>query len=108
MEEGFQQVRKIHDEGSSFLTPALARIKMVLRIVAALSWEARLLDMDMAYLKADVEEEIYVELLEELRISNRWAMYGLRSRRTELEGKRLERSQADPCVFRRVLRGKLR
>ena len=56
---------------------------MVFGIIATQGWEARQLDVDMAYLEADVEEEIYIELLETYReIGNhvgllKKAMYGL-------------------------------
>ena len=54
--QGFKQVKGIHYEESSSPTPAQASIRMVLSMIAALGWKARQLDVDMAYLEADVEE----------------------------------------------------
>ena len=75
----------------------------------------------MTYLEADVEEETHIELPEGCRESSKQVgllkkvMYGLvhagrlwsKTFETELEAKGFERSQADLCVFRRVLRGKV-
>ena len=74
----------------------------------------------MSYLEAKVEEELYIELSEEYRESKqqvgllKTAMYGLvhagflwsKMFGAELEAKGFERSQADLCVFWRVLREK--
>ena len=117
--QGFKQVKGIHYDESSSPTPAQASIRMVLSMIAALGWEARQLDVDMAYLEADVEEEIYIELPEGYRDSRkqvgllRKAMYGLvhagllwsQKFGSELEAKGFQRSEADPCVFRRILHG---
>ena len=119
--QGFRQVKGVHYIESSSPTPAQASIRMVFGIIATLGWEARQLDVDMAYLEADVEEEIYIELPETCRESKsqvgllKKAMYGLihagllwsKKFGTELKKKGFERSQADPCVFRRVLRGRV-
>lgn len=40
---------------------------MMFGIIATLGWEARQLDLDMAYLEADVEESIYIKLPETCR-----------------------------------------
>ena len=75
----------------------------------------------MAFLEADVLEELYVELFDEYRDSPNQigqlqkAMYGLmhagllRSKKVggELIAKGFERSQADPCVFQRKHLGKV-
>ena len=88
---------------------------MALGISVVLGWVAREPDVDMAYLEADVEEEIYIELPKDYRESGvgllRKAMYGLvhagllwsKTFGNELAKKGFEQSQADPCVFRRVL-----
>ena len=56
---------------------------MVLGIAAVKDWELRQLDVDMAYLEANVKEELYIELPEDYRNSCdqvgrlQKAMYGL-------------------------------
>ena len=76
---------------------------------------------EMAFFEADVTEELYVELPDRYRDSPNQvgrlqkAMYGLmqagllwsKTLGGELIAKRFERSQADPCVFRRKHLGKV-
>ena len=56
---------------------------MMLGIAAVKDWELRQLDVDMAYLEANVKEELYIELPEDYRNSCdqvgrlQKAMYGL-------------------------------
>ena len=92
---------------------------MVLGIPAVKDRELRQLDVDMAYLEANVREELYIELPEDYRNSCNQvgrlqeAMYGLVHARllwpktfsAESAARGFEQCQADPCVFRRVLRG---
>ena len=92
---------------------------MVRALMALADWEGRQLDVEMAYLEADVEEELYIELPHGYRESQNQvgrlqkAMYGLahagllwsKKFGGELGAKGFERSQADPCVFRRRLQG---
>ena len=73
----------------------------------------------MAYLEAGVKKELYIELPEDYRDSCdqvgrlEKAMYGLvhvgllwsKTFSAELAAREFEQCQADPCVFRRVLRG---
>ena len=94
---------------------------MVLGIAAVKDWELRQLDVDMAYLEAGVKEKLYIELPEENRDSCdhvgrlQKAMYGLvhagflwpKTFSAELAARGFDHRQADPCVFRRVLRGKV-
>ena len=98
-----------------------ASIRMVLGIAAVKDWELRQLDVDMAYLEVGVTEELYIELPEDYRESCdqvgrlQKAMYGLvhagllwsKMFSSELAAREFEQCQADPCVFRRVLRGKV-
>ena len=42
---------------------------MVLGIAAVKDWELRQLDVDMAYMDANVQKELYIELLEDYRDS---------------------------------------
>ena len=98
-----------------------ASIRMVLDIAAVKDWELRQPDVDTAYLEANVKGELYTELPEDYRNSCHQvgrlqkAMYGLvhagllwsKTFSAELAARRFEQCQADPCVFRRVLRGKV-
>ena len=46
-------------------TPATASIRMLLAMAAANNGELRHFDAEQAFLKADVDEEIYIEIPEE-------------------------------------------
>ena len=120
VDQGFRQIKRIHYDESSSPTSSQASIRMVLSIVAVKDWELRQLDVDMAYLEAGVKEELYVELPEDYRASCdqvgrlQKTMYGLvhavllwsKKFSAELAARGFEQCQADPCVFRRILRGK--
>ena len=94
---------------------------MALALMTLADWEGRQLDVEMAYLEADVEEELHIELPDGYRASRNQvgllqnAMYGLvhagllwsKTFGGELEAKGFERSQVDPCVFRRRRQGKV-
>ena len=118
--KGFRQIKGIHYQESSSPTPTQSSIRMALAVMALLDWEGRQLDVEMAFLEADVTEELYVELPDGYRDSpnqvgrRQKAMYGLmhagllwsKKFGGELIAKGFERSQADPCVFRRKHLGK--
>ena len=94
---------------------------MVLGIAAVKDWELRQVDVDIAYLDANVKEELYIDLPEDYRNSCdqvgrlQKAMYGLvhagllwsKTFSAELAARGFEQCQADSCVFRRVLRGRV-
>ena len=95
---------------------------MTLAVMALLDWEGQQLDVKLAFLEADVAEELYVELPDGYRDSPNQvgrrlqkAMYGLMQAGllwpkpfvVELIAKGFQRSQADPCVFRRKHLGKV-
>ncbi|CAN0377492.1 unnamed protein product [Ascophyllum nodosum] len=94
---------------------------MVLGIPAGKDWELRQLDIDIAYLEANAKEKLYIVLPEDCRNSCNQvgclqnAMYGLvhagllwpKTFIAELAARGFEQCQADPCVFRRVLCGKV-
>ncbi|CAN0144290.1 unnamed protein product, partial [Ascophyllum nodosum] len=117
--QGFRQIKDIHYDESSSPTRSQASIRMVLGIAAVKNWELRQLDVDMAYLEANVKEELHIELPEDYRNSCgevgrlQKAMYGLvhagllwsKTFSAELAAEGFEQCQADPYVFRRVLRG---
>ncbi|CAM9723757.1 unnamed protein product, partial [Sphacelaria rigidula] len=60
--QGFRQIPGIHYQESSFPTPAQSSIRVALALMAIQDWEGRQLDAEMAYLEAEVEEEMYIEL----------------------------------------------
>ena len=119
--KGFRQIKGIHYQESSPPTPTQSSIRMALAVMALLDWRGRQLDVEMAFLEADVTEELYVELPDGYcdwpnqvgRLQE--AMYGLmhagllwsKKFGGELIAKGFERSQADPCVFRRKHLGKV-
>ncbi|CAN0209152.1 unnamed protein product, partial [Ascophyllum nodosum] len=60
--KGFRQIKGIHYQESSPPTPTQSSIRMALAVMALLDWRGRQLDVEMAFLEADVTEELYVEL----------------------------------------------
>ena len=94
---------------------------MAQAVMVLLDWERRQFDVEMAFLEADVTEELYVELPDRYRDSPNQvgrlqrAMYGLMHAELlwskkfggELITKGFERSQAGPCVFRGKHLGKV-
>ena len=94
---------------------------MVLGIAAVKDWELPQLDVDMAYLEVNVKKKLHTELPEDYRDSCdqvgrlQKAMYDLvhaglscsKPFSAELAARGFERCQANPCVFRQVLRGKV-
>ena len=119
--KGFRQIKGIYYQESSSSTPSQSSIRMALAVIALLDWEGRQLDVEMAFLEADVTEELYVELPDGYRDSPNQvgrlqkAMYGLmhagllwsKKFGEKLIPKGFERSQADPCVVRRKHLGKV-
>ena len=117
----FRQTKGIHYQESSSPTPTQSSIRMALAVKTLLDWERRQLDVEMTFLEADVTEDLYVELPDEYCDSPNQvgrlqkAMYGLmragllwsKKFGGELIAKGFERSQADPCVFRREYLGKV-
>ena len=63
--QGFWQVEGVHYTEKYSPTPVTASIRMLLAMVAAKDGELRHFDAEQAFLKADIDEEIYVEILEE-------------------------------------------
>ena len=120
MAQGFRQIKGIHYDESPSPTPSQASIRTVLGTAAVKDWELHRLDVDMAYLEAGVKEELYIELPEDYRDSCNQVgrlqktMNGLlhagllwsKKFSAELAARGFEQCQADPCVFRRVLREK--
>ncbi|CAN0297696.1 unnamed protein product, partial [Ascophyllum nodosum] len=111
--QGFRQIKGIHYDESSSPTPSRASIRMVLGIAAMKDWELRQLDVDMAYLEANLPEDYRKSCDQVGRLQK--AVYGLvnagllwsKKFSAELTARGFEQCQADPCVFGRVLRGKV-
>ena len=79
--QGFRQVKGLHYHESSSPTPTASRA--VLATAAMKNWELRHIDVEQAYLQADIDEEFYIELPEDYRAFPnavgflRKAIYGL-------------------------------
>ena len=98
-------------------TPATASIRMLLAMAATKGRELRHFDADQAFLKADIDREIYIEIPEEFREFPRAggrlnkANHGLvQAGRCwndklcdDMTAIEFEQAKADPCVFRKVV-----
>ena len=60
--QGFWQVEGVHYTEKYSPTPAIASIRMLLAMAAAKDGELRHFDAVEAFLKADIDEEIYIEI----------------------------------------------
>ena len=65
--QGFWQVEGIHYTEKYSPTPATASIRMLLAMAAAKDGELRHFDAEQAFLKADIDEEIYIKIPEEFQ-----------------------------------------
>ena len=65
--QGFWQVEGVHYTEKYSPTPATASIRMLLAMAAAKDGELRHFDVEQAFLKADIDEEIYIEISEEFQ-----------------------------------------
>ena len=117
--QGFWQVEGVHYTEKYSPTPATASIRMLLAMVAAKDGELRHFDAEQAFLKADIDEEIYIEIPEEFqefpgavgRLNK--AIYGLvQAGRcwnnkfcADMAAIGFEQAKAYPCVFRKVVDG---
>ena len=117
--QGFWQVEGVDYTEKYSPTPATASIRMLLAMIAAKEGELHHFDAEQEFLKADIDEEIYVEIPEEFqefpgaegRLNK--AIYGLVQARRSWNNKfcddmtaiGFEQTKADPCVFRKVVDG---
>ena len=117
--QGFWQVGGMHYTEKYSPTPATASIRVLLAMAAAKDAELRHFDAEQAFLKADIDEEIYIEIPEEFqefpgavgRLNK--AIYGLvQAGRCwnnkfcdDMTAIGFEQAKADPCVFRKVVDG---
>ena len=121
MTEGFRQVKGLHYHESSSSTLTASSMKAVLATAAVNNWELRHIDVEQAYLQADIGEEICIELPEDYRAFPnavgflKKAIYGSVQSRLcwfqkftdGIKEKGSEQSHADPCVFRRIVDGEV-
>ncbi|CAN0335182.1 unnamed protein product, partial [Ascophyllum nodosum] len=119
--QGFRQVKGLHYHESSSPIPTASSTRAVLATAAVKNWELRHIDVEQAYLQADIDEEIYIELHKDYRAFPnavgllRKAIYGLvqsglcwfRKFTDGIKEKGFEQSHADPCVFRRIVDGEV-
>ena len=117
--QGFWQMEGVHYTEKYSPTPATASIWMLLAMAAAKDGELRHFYVEQAFLKADIDEEIYIEIPEEFqefpgavgRVNK--VIYGVvQAGRCwnikfcdGMTPKRFEQSKTDPCVFRKVVDG---
>ena len=117
--QGFWQVEGVHYTEKYSPTPATASIRMLLAMAAAKDGKMRHFDAKWAFLKVDIDEEIYIEIFEEFqefsgavgRLNK--AIYGLvQAGRCwndkfcdDVTAIGFEQAKADPCVFRKVVDG---
>ena len=65
--QGFWQVGGVHYTEKYSPTPATASIRMLLAMTAAKDGELRHFDAEQAFLKADIDDEIYIDIPEEFQ-----------------------------------------
>ena len=65
--QGFRQVKGLHYHESCSPTPKASSVRAVLATAAVKNWELQHIDVEQAYLQADIDEEIYIELPEDYR-----------------------------------------
>ena len=65
--QGFWQGEGVHYTEKYSPTPATASIRMILAMTATKDGELRHFHAEQAFLKADIDKEIYIEILEEFQ-----------------------------------------
>ena len=117
--QGLWQVEGIYYTEKYSPTPATASIQVLLAMAAAKDGELRHFDTEQAFLKATIDEEIYIEIPEEFqefpgavgRLNK--AIYGLVQAGRgwnnkfcdDMKAIGFEQAKTDPCVFRKVVDG---
>ena len=118
--QGLWQVEGVHYTEKYSIAPGTALIRMLLAMAAAKDGELRHFDAEQVFLKADIDEEIYIEIPEEFqeflgavgRLNK--AIYGLvQAGRCwnnkfcdDMTAIGFEQTKEDPCAFRNVVHGK--
>ena len=62
MTQWFRQVKRLHYHESPSFPSTASRMRAVPATVAVDDWELRYIDVEQAYLQADIDEEMYTEL----------------------------------------------
>ena len=62
MTQSFRQVKRLHYHESHSFPFTASRMRAVPATAAVDDWELRYIDVEQAYLQADIDEEIYIEL----------------------------------------------
>ena len=117
--QGFWQMEGVHYTEKYSPTPVTAAIRMRLAMAAAKDEELCHFDAEQAFLKAGIDEEIYIEIPEEFqkfpgavgRLNK--AIYGrVQAGRCwnntfcdDMTAIEFEQVKADPCVFRKIIDG---
>ena len=115
----FWQVEGVHYTEKYSPTPATASIRMLLAMAGAKDGELRHFDAEQAFLKADIDEEIYIEIPEEfqefsgsVRRLNKATYRFVQAGRCwsnkfcdDMAAIGFDQAKADPCVFRKVVDG---
>ena len=114
-------MKGLHYHESSSSTPTASSMRAVLTTAVVKDWELRHIDVEQAFLHAGIDEEIYIELPEDYRAFRnavgllKKAIYGLvqselycfRNFTDSIKEKGFEQFHADPCMFRRIVDGKV-
>ena len=119
--QGFRRIKGLHYDESTSPAPAAASTHIALATAAVMDMELRHIDFEQAYLLADVDTEICIELPGEYRefpdavgILNK-AIYGLVQAGTcwnmrltnDLKTLGFEQLHVSPCAFRTFVAGKM-
>ena len=65
MTQWLRQVKRLHYHESPSFPSTASRMRAVPATAAVDEWELRYIDVEQAYLQADIDEEIYIELLKD-------------------------------------------
>ena len=65
--QGFHQVKRLHYPEASSPTLTASSMRAVLASAAIKDWELRYIDVEQACFQADINEEVYIQLLEDYR-----------------------------------------
>ena len=119
--QGFRLVKGLHYHESSSPTPTASSMSAVLATAAVKGWELRHIDVEQAYLQADIDGKIYIEVPEDYRAFPnavgllrkeiyrlvQSGLFWFRKFTDGIQEKGFKQSHADPCVFRRIVDGKV-
>ena len=118
----FDQIHNVDASETFAPTPSAASVKIAVAVANEKGWLLRHLDVKQAFIQANLDEAVYMRLPTgcghmsgEVVLLQR-AVYGLRQAgrqwslrlsRVLLQTTGIEKSKADPCVFRKVVDGEV-